>query len=201
MAVYRGKRRGLSLVEMLIAVILFGVMSMIGYKYYKNFFSTGDIVKKSQIGSLIDQASQLSNAYDIYQMQFGQVPESEQNLTQGNVMILAKIPEGMPEITGDQNASKSWLLAGDENINATAGDTDVAFYYPVAKTSDGKRVCQVFNNIMDQSRDLNSTIPTDLRDGYSNVNKTAFCANVGTVDGSTIKANENYIVFVKTIND
>ena len=35
---YRGMRSGISLVEMMIAVILFGVISVVGLKYYKNYY-------------------------------------------------------------------------------------------------------------------------------------------------------------------
>lgn len=198
MAEYKHKKKGLSLVEMLIAVILFGVMSMIGFKYYKNFFSTGDIVKKSQIGSLIDQAAQISNAYDIYQMQFGKIPDDEQNLTQTNVKILDKIPDGMPEVTGDTNASITWELNNTMPINSTSTTDDIAFVYPVADSDDGFRICQIFNNIMNQAKDLNATVPVTPNAGYTAINKTAFCydeaGGAGAGTGGPYK-----IVFVKTI--
>jgi len=37
---YTGMRKGISLVEMMIAIILFAALSTIGLKYYKNYINT-----------------------------------------------------------------------------------------------------------------------------------------------------------------
>ncbi len=61
---YSGMRKGLSLVEMMIAIVLFGVLSTVGYKYYKNFLYTELAAKQARVAALIDPATQLSNAYE-----------------------------------------------------------------------------------------------------------------------------------------
>jgi prepilin-type N-terminal cleavage/methylation domain-containing protein len=42
----KGMRKGISLVEMLIAIILFGTISMISFKYAANFYDTKLASKK-----------------------------------------------------------------------------------------------------------------------------------------------------------
>ena len=63
---YTGMRKGISLVEMIIAVILFATLAGISVKYYKNFFNTELTAKKARVAALLDQAAQMSNAYDAY---------------------------------------------------------------------------------------------------------------------------------------
>ena len=54
-----GMRKGISLVEMLIAIVLFGVIGTISFIYYKNYYDTSFAAKKLRISVVIDQASQL----------------------------------------------------------------------------------------------------------------------------------------------
>jgi prepilin-type N-terminal cleavage/methylation domain-containing protein len=204
-------KKGLSLVEMMIAVILFGVMSMVGFKYYKSFYNSGDITKKTNLGAVIDQASQISNAFDIYEIQVGKSPTNINNLTASNVNILTSIPEGIPAITGDANTSRTWKLTyGDIDIGGS-NSYDIAFVYPVAEagsiTDDHKKYCRLFNNIVNTSLSVEATIQGNFQDGYSNVSTVAFCA-IHDTSGSTITDDNNitiiepgkmYIVFPKNI--
>ncbi len=63
---YKGKRQGISLVEMTIAVILFGVLSTIAMLYYKSLFNIDLTAKKARVAALMDQAYQLSGAYGVF---------------------------------------------------------------------------------------------------------------------------------------
>jgi len=170
-----GMRKGISLVEMMIAIILFGVISIVGYKYYKNFMNTSLSGQKARVASLIDQARQLSNAYDVYKAQFGVVPTDEANLTQANALIMTSIPSGIEEITGDP--SVTWNLVANINLNGSADDVGV-------------------NNFADSSFDLNaSSVQDTTQNGYDNISHTFFCYDP---NGDGTGATE--IVFVKEVN-
>jgi Tfp pilus assembly protein PilE len=87
---YKGMRKGISLVEMTIAVILFGLLSTIAMLYYKSLFNIDLTSKKARVAALMDQAYQLSGAYDVFVAQQGVSP-SLSDLTEfnaSNVLIL-----------------------------------------------------------------------------------------------------------------
>jgi len=201
----RGMRKGLSLIEMMIAVILFGVMSMVGFKYYKSFYNSGDITKKTNLGAIVDQASQLSNAYDIYEIQVGEAPLKINDLIADNVQVLSEIPEGIESMTGDANASNTWKLVTLAKINNADATDDIAFIYPLGATANHDKYCQLFNNIVNNTLSVKRPIDSTLVDGYNNVNTVSFCAiateAINDSDGNEIvAANKKYIVFPKKIN-
>jgi prepilin-type N-terminal cleavage/methylation domain-containing protein len=197
-------KRALSLVEMMIAVILFGVMSMVGFKYYKSFYNSGDITKKTNLGAVVDQASQLSNAYDIYEIQVGISPSKIEDLVANNVQILSSIPEGIEAMTGDSNASVSWRLVRTANIDGSSND--VAFIYPLGTTDDQRRYCQLFNNIVNNTLSVNRTINSTFSDAYTSVSSVSFCAKqetgtniLGDNNETLVAGDQMYIVFPKNM--
>ena len=144
---YRGMRKGLSIVEMMVAVILFGVISTIGYKYSKNFYNVSLASKQALIAAVIDQATQLSNAYDIYQIKLGIAADTVGKLSGPTVKILTKTPEKILAITAD-----GWELT-KINVDGDGGatDNDTVFSYKISSSTasnlDKLTFCNVLNNI------------------------------------------------------
>ena len=202
-----GMRKGISLVEMMIAIVLLGVLSVIGYKYYKNFFDTDVVSKKARIATVVEQAAQLSSAYDVYQQQFGTSPASVATLVAGNVQILKTTPT-MPTVS-----AAGWTLNSAMELDAgTTATNDTGFVLTIDGATltalDKKKYCRVFNNMMDDTQLLTNetsyagsadgTGPKDAATMYStagNVFKDAFCYNSGTVGAPVLK-----IVFVKNVD-
>ena len=194
MVKYTGMRNGISLVEMMIAIILFGVVSIIGYKYYTNFMNTSLSGQKARVAAVIDQARQLSNAYDVYKAQFGDSPTTINDLNASNAMILTEIPPGIEGIAGTTNVV--WELATNLNIDGTVGD--IAFTYPIntSTTADDLQYCNIFNNLADSDWELNAAaVPDALATAYSGGFTTFFCwDNIGDGSGTT------QVVFIKELN-
>ncbi|ADR32837.1 hypothetical protein Sulku_0170 [Sulfuricurvum kujiense DSM 16994] len=155
MTIYKNHRKGISLVEMTIAVILFGVLSTVTMLYYKNLFNIDLTSKKARIAALMDQGRQLSGAYDVYIAQFGIAPLdvnlSDFNAT--NVMILKHLPKDIIEMT-----TVGWEL------NTSAVDGHPAFQFPIdlngtsyklAGVKDDDQYCAIFNHEINTSLDLN----------------------------------------------
>lgn len=187
----KGMRKGISLVEMLIAIILFGTISMISFKYAANFYDTKLASKKALVASLVEQGAQLSNAYDIYTMQFGVAPTDENNLTQANVRILTSIPTTITEI-----GVTGWNLNTAIDATGDASATDIAFEFAVTNTgSDAEEYCAILNNSVSGSVDLNTTLFPIAAYNSATIGK-AFCYGTGGVTGTPPYA----MVFVKTIN-
>jgi len=149
----QGMRRGISLVEMMIAIILFGLISIIGYKYSSNFYDTKLASKRALVASLVEQATQLSNGYDIYSIQFGTAPTDESNLTQANVRILTAIPTTITEI-----GTVGWNLDTGNNVGGTAAN-DITFVFDIATTvtNDDDEYCAMLNNMVNPTVDLNTS--------------------------------------------
>ncbi|MGM0623793.1 MAG: type IV pilin protein [Campylobacterota bacterium] len=146
-----GMRNGISLVEMMIAIILFGVISVIGFQYYKNFMNTDLSAKKARVASLMDQARQLSNAYDVYQAQVGTAPTDITDLNASNVMILSEIPPAVTEI-----GTSGWSIETNTDYTGSTVD-DIAFSFPIddaTPATDDEEYCAVFNNMIDSDEDL-----------------------------------------------
>jgi type II secretory pathway pseudopilin PulG len=157
---YKGMRKGISLVEMTIAVILFGLLSTIAMLYYKSLFNIDLTAKKARVAALMDQAYQLSGAYDVFVAQQGVSPSvanlSEFNAT--NIMILNTLPRDITEMT-----TLGWEL------NTSAVNGHPAFQFPIDlngtsyKTlKDDDLYCAIFNHEMNRSIDLNVTNNTNF---------------------------------------
>jgi type II secretory pathway pseudopilin PulG len=157
---YNGKRKGISLVEMTIAVILFGLLSAIALFYYRSLFNIDLTAKKARVAALMDQAYQLSGAYDIFVAQQGVAPSvanlSEFNAT--NVLILRNLPRNIKEMT-----SIGWEL----NTSIVNGRPGFTFPIDLNSTSwntlgDDDLYCAIFNHEMNRSIDLNVSNNTNF---------------------------------------
>lgn len=194
---YSGMRKGISLVEMMIAVILFGVISVVGFKYYKNYYNTDLAAKKARVAALMDQATQLSNAYDIYTTQFGTAPTTVANLTANNAKILTSAPKAITEI-----GAAGWTLdtATDYTGAVAPGTvaTDIAFTYtvddPGVGKADNEEYCALFNNMIDPTQSVN------VVDTNTFGSKTAQYAALGNAYCWGTAANTLQIVVLKQVN-
>jgi len=149
-----GMRKGISIVEMMVAVVIFGVISTIGYKYAKNFYDVSLTSKQALVAAVVDQATQLSNAYDIYETKKGVIPSSIDDLSAADTQILKSTPEVIPAI------SDGWVLRDDLEIDGDGDADDVAFTYPVNQPStdtEKQLYCNVLNNIANNAWDYNSS--------------------------------------------
>lgn len=159
---YNGKRKGISLVEMTIAVILFGVLSTIAMLYYKSLFNIDLTAKKARVAALMDQAYQLSGAYDVFVAQQGVSP-SLSNLSEfnaSNILILRSLPRDIREMT-----TSGWEL----NLSAVGGRP--AFQFPIdlngtnyQTLKDDDLYCAIFNHELNSSIELNVTNDTSFAD-------------------------------------
>lgn len=160
---YNGMRKGISLVEMTIAVILFGLLSTIAMLYYKSLFNIDLTSKKARVAALMDQAYQLSGAYDVFLAQQGVSPSiadlTEFNAT--NVMILRRLPRDIREMT-----TTGWEL----NTSIVSGRPGFLFPIDLNGTGgwdalpDDDLYCAIFNHEMNNSIELNVTNNTNFGD-------------------------------------
>ncbi|MDP2849944.1 MAG: prepilin-type cleavage/methylation domain-containing protein [Sulfuricurvum sp.] len=152
---YNGMRKGISLVEMTIAVILFALLSTVAMLYYKNLFNIDLTSKKARIAALMDQGYQLSGAYDVFQAQMGYSPSltdlSEFNAT--NVLILRRLPNDIREMT-----SVGWEL------NTTTPVGRPAFLFPIDlngttynSLGDDDLYCAIYNHEINKTVELNTS--------------------------------------------
>ncbi len=150
---YRGMRKGISLVEMMIAIILFGVIAAIGFRYSKNYYDTDLSAKQALVSSVMEQATQMSGAYDIYKAKRGQAPNQVADLYAADTRILTGKPTDVAEIT-----ITGWDLNTSMDIDG-AGNSDIAFIYKVdapTATNDKIEYCNVLNNIVNSDWDYNA---------------------------------------------
>jgi prepilin-type N-terminal cleavage/methylation domain-containing protein len=156
---HKKMRSGISLVEMLIAIVLFGVISVIGYKYYKNYYNTTLAAKQARIAAVIDQATQISNAYDLYTAKVGVAPTLMTDLSAAGVKILTKKPDAIPEITATGWAISTTAALNDATLN------DIVFTYPVdgaaATNADKLEYCNILNNFTQSAWPLDE-VDTDV---------------------------------------
>lgn len=201
----RGMRKGISLVEMLLAVVVFGLISAAGYKYYKNYYNTTLASKQTLTNIVIEQATQISNAYDMYEAKFGTVPTTVDNLSDANVKLLTETPDAIPEIS-----ATGWSISTAYDFNAD-GTNDVAFVYPIDSAALGTAIkkavyCNVLNNIADAGWDLNASVDstdnvvtseqiTTAADMYAKTTWNFSRFMCATPDDSVFN-----IIFVKTLN-
>lgn len=204
---YKGMRSGISLVEMLIAIVLFGVISAIGYGYYKNYYNVTLAAKQARMAAIVDQATQISNAYDLYEAKTGEKPITIASLSADNIKILTKTPDMFPEIT-----TTGWKIAADAGGDGAAleidggatATNDIAFIYKVNSAgltaAEKLEYCNILNNIADSSWDFNSPLGAgalgevgSAEDMYTtNSLKNMFCYDEGA--GSLV------LTFVKNAN-
>lgn len=154
---YNGKRKGISLVEMTIAVILFGLLSAIALFYYRSLFNIDLTAKKARVAALMDQAYQLSGAYDIFVAQQGVAPDFMSDFNASNILILRNLPKDITEMT-----TQGWEL----NTSLVAGHRGFQFPIDLNGTSytslaDDDLYCAIFNHEINRSIQLNVVNDTD----------------------------------------
>ena len=149
----KGMRKGISLVEMLVAIILFGIIGTISYTYYKSYYDTSFAAKQIRVYTLIDQAAQLSNAFDLYNTKNSQDPTSVQDMVDDK--IITEIPGQISFIT-----TTGWVLDTAKDINTTDAN-GTAFTYAINNTdllpADKVDYCNILNNTAYSESNLTRT--------------------------------------------
>lgn len=154
---YTGMRKGVSLVEMTIAIVLFAALAAIGLKYSKIYLNTDLQAKKARVAAATDQASQLVQAYQIYKTETGLEPTSINDFN-GSSAILTEWPTMIKEMT-----TAGWEL----NTSTGLAGTGVAFQMKLDKnltatdTVDAVH-CAIFNREFNSSVELNVTNSFDF---------------------------------------
>ncbi|MCF6309141.1 MAG: type II secretion system GspH family protein [Sulfurimonas sp.] len=137
---HKGMRKGISLIEMLVAVVMFGIIGTISYTYYKNYYDTSLAAKQLRIYTIVDQAAQLSNAFDLYNTKVGTDPVTVQEIVDQRILTEAPVKQPFLSSTG-------WTL--EENLTIVGADTTgVAFRYKldgVGSNTDNLDYCNILN--------------------------------------------------------
>ena len=151
---HKGMRKGISLVEMLVAIVLFGIIGTISYTYYKNYYDTSFAAKQLRVYTIVDQAAQLSNAFDLYNTKNGTDINTSVAGTADAVAlqllvsdrILTEIPRVQPAISTD-----GWIF--DDNISVLDKGLGggKAFTYDINNTTlslqDQVDYCNILNEV------------------------------------------------------
>jgi prepilin-type N-terminal cleavage/methylation domain-containing protein len=150
---HKGMRKGISLVEMLVAIVLFGIIGTIGYTYYKNYYNTSFAGKQVRIYTLVEQATQLGNAYDLYLAKHGNTPVDINAMVQDK--ILTQIPAAMPGLTLTGWVLDANLSTVDSNNSGQSGFT----YVMDANITNQTKLdyCNILNNVAYTGWELNNT--------------------------------------------
>jgi Tfp pilus assembly protein PilE len=161
---YTGMRKGISLVEMIIAIILFAALATIGLKYSKNYINTDLQAMKARVAAAMEQAKQLSDAYKIYTVEYGDLNQTS-DLNSTASMVMTNLPIPINEITA------TTPIAWEYNSSISTTYTKKAFMMAVdankSATSD-EQYCKLWN------RDFNTSITElNVSDGE----------DMGTIDG------------------
>ena len=166
---YTGMRKGISLVEMMIAIILFAALSTIGLKYYKNYINTDLQAMKARSAAAMEEASQLTAAYKLFTTQYGALTTiTELNATA--TPVLTGIPLAITEMT-----TAGW------DYNTSFGTAGLkGFHMPLDRNSTAtsdEQYCALWNKEFNASIELNVTDGQDFGsiDALS-ANYTSFCA-------------------------
>jgi len=180
---YTGMRKGISLVEMVIAIVLFAALAAIGLKYAKSYLNTDMQSKKARVAAATDQANQLLQAYVIYKTETGLEPTTIEDLN-GSSMILTAIPTRISEMS-----TTGWEL------NASA-DGHVAFQLVIdlngttSGTKSDEEYCALFNREFNTSTELNVTDASTFGTTDFNTTQAAFgnyfCMQLAADDNATI---------------
>ena len=195
----KGMRKGISLVEMLIAIVLFGVITTTSFVYYKNYYDTAFAAKKLAISVVVDQATQLSNAYDMYTIETGVVPTTITEIVAAR--LLTETPVKQPAIS-----ASGWSIALVD-INGTLGADDTVFSMSIdgtANAADRLDYCNILNNKADASWSVESNTSKATDQNTTQLNYNAGLASLTSqmeyfhCSSETAGADLN-ITFVKTV--
>jgi prepilin-type N-terminal cleavage/methylation domain-containing protein len=144
---YTGMRKGISLVEMMIAVILFAILATVGLKYNKNYINTELQGMKARTAAAMEQASQLTQAYKLFKVQYG-TPSSIYDLNATLTPILTSIPAPVREMS---------LLGWDLNTSTGFGSGHAFHMNLDGNTSaiQAAQYCALWNREFNSSVELN----------------------------------------------
>jgi prepilin-type N-terminal cleavage/methylation domain-containing protein len=129
-------RKGISLVEMMIGIVLFAALSTIALKYAKNYLNTDLQASKARTAAAMEEASQLTSAYKLFTTQYGQlslISELNATATQVITAIPLKITE-MSSAGWDYNSSidgaglKAFHMTLDGNTTLTSDEQYCALW-------------------------------------------------------------------------
>jgi prepilin-type N-terminal cleavage/methylation domain-containing protein len=150
---HNNSRKGISLVEMMITIILFAALATIALKYTKNFFDTGLASQKARIAALMEQGTQLSGAYDVFIAQEGHAPVLLSDLNDSNISINTKLPPIMTELS-----TRYWELNTTTGIGSGKA---IQFTLDGNTSADDDNVyCAIFNHEFNKSIEFNVTNTT-----------------------------------------
>ncbi|MFA6188750.1 MAG: hypothetical protein WC680_05680 [Sulfuricurvum sp.] len=175
---YTGMRKGISLVEMIIAIILFATLAVISLKYTKQYLNTDIQAKKARIAAVTNQATQLTQAYDIYVAEKGIAPAAIGDLN-GSSAIMSAIPTVPTEV------GAAWTLNTATGITAYPNAFELLI--TTSTTNSDEQYCALFNREFNSSVDLNVTEGNLIYDAATTAlaytasgNKKAFCHSNAT---------------------
>jgi prepilin-type N-terminal cleavage/methylation domain-containing protein len=163
-------RKGISLVEMIIAIVLFAALAAIGLKYAKTYLNTDLQAKKARVAALTDQANQLLQAYTVYKSETGLEPTHINDLN-GTSSILHAIPTQITEMS----TTAGWQFATDYN-----GSGRSAFYFVIdlngttSGTKSDEEYCALFNREFNTSTELNVTDGQTFGDTDANTTRLSW---------------------------
>ena len=133
---YTGMRRGISLVEMMIAVILFAALATIGLKYSKLFINTDLQALKARAAAAMEQGTQLTSAYKLFTTQYGPL-STINDLNATATPVMTALPNRIVEMSKlgwDYNSStgagtgKGFTMKIDANQTALSDATYCAIW-------------------------------------------------------------------------
>ena len=202
----KGMRKGISLIEMLMAIVLLGLLGGISYNYYKVYYDVAFAAKQAKVYVILDQAVQISGAHDLYTVRNGFEPANMAALVSDKQLV--KIPDAIPEVT-----NTGWELLATADINGTtAGNTDVAFRYKIDSAvttvvlQDQIDYCNILTNTsatstwsLDSNGSAIGAGGQTIRDGYNYASwgtdifchSTAATPAKGTMEMNFIKRVDN----------
>jgi len=172
-------RKGISLVEMMIGIILFAALSTIGLKYFKNYINTDLQASKARSAAAMEQGAQLMSAYKLFTTQYGQLSAiTELNATATKVMT------AIPAIITEMSTT-GWTYSTDINGTGKKG-----FSMPLdantSLTSD-EQYCAIWN------KEFNTSVELNVTNGQSfgtfaalSAVYSSFCADDGAGAGHTV---------------
>jgi len=144
---YPGMRKGISLVEMMIAIILFAALATVGLKYTKNYINTDLQAMKARVAAAMDQGSQLTQAYKLYTTQYG-APTAIGDLNATATPVLTSLPAIITEMS----------LAGWDLNTSTGVGSGYAFQMKLDGNTTAKQpaqYCQIWNHEFNATVELN----------------------------------------------
>ena len=169
-----GMRSGISLIEMLMAIVLLGLLGGISYNYYKVYYDVDFAAKQAKVYVILDQAVQLSGAHDLYTVKNGVEPVDIPAMVTDKQLL--RVPDKMPEVS-----ATGWVLLPTAELGGTTSANDVIFTYEIdpASTAVPSQVdyCNIISNTSATSTwSLSSTAAeigdeaTTAQTGYESTN-------------------------------